>query len=230
MSLSWAWPLLGESAEFERGAAALERAGTHEVGGAAVHAVMRETLASLEESRLTIRMGAALDMEATARRLAEMGYERVPMVEAPGQFAIRGGLMDIYPSTRPRPTRIELFGDEVESLREFDLESQRSTREVPELAVVAATEMTGDRRQTTEDGGDNRPPGRLVTFLDHFPADGLICLDEPNHIRSRWEEFLELQARRRAEVAAADRVVAEHLMPNAGQSRYLTLDALAHRL
>ena len=49
------------------------------------------------------------------------------MVEAPGQFAIRGGLMDIYPSTRPRPTRIELFGDEVESLREFDLESQRST-------------------------------------------------------------------------------------------------------
>ena len=45
----------------------------------------------------------------------------ISVVEAPGQFAIRGGLMDIYPSTRPRPTRIELFGDEVESLREFDL-------------------------------------------------------------------------------------------------------------
>src|SRR5438876_1796491 len=255
MSLSWAWPLLGESAEFERGAAALERAGTHEVGGAAVwveglagtakwfvagalaerlkaplliltaseeaaelalddlpgiglrpeeiglfpsvdaaddeplpgakvlasseaperravartrlavlealsrgelravvapvHAVMRETLASLEESRLTIRMGAPLDMEATARRLAEMAYERVPMVEAPGQFAIRGGLMDIYPSTRPRPTRIELFGDEVERLREFDLESQRSVREVPELTVIAAAETAGVMRDTS---------------------------------------------------------------------------------
>ena len=110
---------------------------------APVHAVMRETLASIEASRLTIRTGAALDLEATARRLAEMGYERVPMVEAPGQFAIRGGLMDLYPSTRPRPTRIELFGDEVESLREFDLESQRSTRAVPELTVIAATETAG---------------------------------------------------------------------------------------
>jgi transcription-repair coupling factor (superfamily II helicase) len=108
---------------------------------APVHAVMRETIASLEESRLVIRTGEALDFTDTAKRLAEMGYERVAVVEAPGQFAIRGGLMDIYPSTRSRPTRIELFGDEIESLREFDLESQRSTREVPELTVVAATEI-----------------------------------------------------------------------------------------
>src|SRR5438876_605379 len=153
---------------------------------APVHAVMRETLASLEASRLTIRMGAALDLEATARRLAEMGYERVPMVEAPGQFAIRGGLMDIYPSTRPRPTRIELFGDEIESLREFDLESQRSTREVPELTVIAAAETAGVRYSVFGDGegqAEHRTPNtehrtpnteHLTTLLDHFPADGLV--------------------------------------------------------
>jgi len=140
---------------------------------APVHAVMRETIASLEESRLVLRMGQTLDLEETARRLSELGYERVALVETPGQFAIRGGLVDIYPSTRPQPTRVELFGDEVESLREFDLESQRSIREVPELTLVAATESVFGVRSSVLGTGHrtpDHPPGPFPEGRPDLPG------------------------------------------------------------
>jgi transcription-repair coupling factor (superfamily II helicase) len=74
-------------------------------------------------------------------RLIEQGYERVDMVENKGDFSIRGGIIDIYPLTKDNPVRIELFGDEVESIREFDLTTQRAIRELERVNISPATEI-----------------------------------------------------------------------------------------
>ena len=77
----------------------------------------------------TLRVGEEIDLEETLERLVELGYEREEQVFERGQFAVRGGILDIYPATEERAVRIELFGDEVESLRWFSTFTQRSLSE-----------------------------------------------------------------------------------------------------
>lgn len=82
--------------------------------------------ASLRESNLLLRPGQALEIEPLLRRLTEAGFTRVEQVDGPAQFARRGGILDLFPPTRTTPVRVELFGNQVESVRAFDLVSQRS--------------------------------------------------------------------------------------------------------
>jgi transcription-repair coupling factor (superfamily II helicase) len=100
---------------------------------------------AVEARSLRIAKGALLDREKLTAALALAGYTRQPLVEERGEFAVRGGIVDFFPPQRARPVRIELLGDEVESLREFDPASQRS--EAPLEAVVAppARELLFDR-------------------------------------------------------------------------------------
>ena len=79
--------------------------------------------------------------EQFAKRLVEMGYERTAMVELPGQFSVRGDILDIYPLTEECPYRVTLWGDEIETIRSFDADSQRSIEEVRELAIYPAAEI-----------------------------------------------------------------------------------------
>ena len=92
------------------------------------------------EHHLRIRQGDRLDLEESARKLAGMGYERISRVEAPGQFSVRGGILDVFTLTDERPFRIELFDDEVESIRVFDAASQRSVDELASVRIGPATE------------------------------------------------------------------------------------------
>ena len=64
-----------------------------------------------------------------------LGYERVVQIEGKGQFAVRGGILDVFPLTEEMPVRIELWGDEVDSIRTFDVESQRSVENLQEIAI-----------------------------------------------------------------------------------------------
>ena len=84
--------------------------------------------------------GATVDRDALARRLVELGYARVPLVEDPGTFALRGSVVDVWSPLHERPVRLELFGDEVESARAFEPGTQRSLGDVEELLVVQARE------------------------------------------------------------------------------------------
>ncbi len=81
---------------------------------------------ALRPRGFTLRMGELLDLDETARDLVAAGYERVDQVEDRGQFAIRGGLLDLFPATEERAVRVDLFGDEIESLRWFSTFTQRS--------------------------------------------------------------------------------------------------------
>ena len=83
-------------------------------------------------------------------KLSELGYENSGLVEAPGQFGIRGGIIDIFPLTEELPVRIELWGDEVDSIRSFDTETQRSVEKLDEVQVYPATEMILSRNKIGE--------------------------------------------------------------------------------
>jgi transcription-repair coupling factor (superfamily II helicase) len=87
-----------------------------------------------------ISVGQTLDRDAFIQDLVETGFERVEEVEAPGQFAVRGGLIDFYPPASQTPLRLELFGDEVDSLRAFDLATQRSTDRINEVRLTPPRE------------------------------------------------------------------------------------------
>jgi transcription-repair coupling factor (superfamily II helicase) len=84
--------------------------------------------------------GLSLEREALASRLVALGYTRVPLVEDPGTFAVRGGVVDLWSPAEPRPARLEFFGDEVESCRPFDPQTQRSAAESVEVVVGPARE------------------------------------------------------------------------------------------
>jgi len=130
--------------------AALERlaCGERTVVVASVAAVMHLTVPRdvLRTGTRTVQAGHTLDRDAFAWDLARLGYERTDLVDNVGQFSVRGGIVDVFPASAPWPTRIELFGDEVETLRQFDPQSQRSTEPVTTLRIGLAAELVPDAK------------------------------------------------------------------------------------
>ena len=91
---------------------------------------------------LEIKNGEIIDFPEIQKALAANGYDREEQVEGPGQFAVRGGILDIYPLTEELPVRIELWDDEVDSIRTFDVESQRSIENLESVCTVSYTHLT----------------------------------------------------------------------------------------
>jgi transcription-repair coupling factor (superfamily II helicase) len=100
------------------------------------------TLASLRKDELELKAGGTLDLTSFAERLEKAGYDRVPQIFQRGQFAIRGGIADVFSWKDTVPVRIELFDDEIESLREFDIDEQTSIARI-ESATLLLSEARG---------------------------------------------------------------------------------------
>lgn len=131
----------------------------------------------LKALTMTIGTGSILEMEAMKLRLVQMGYERTGQVELPGQFSVRGGILDIYPLTEEYPVRIELWDDEVDSIRSFDAESQRSMENLEEITLYPAAELSP---------AEHKCHGvSLVDYMEGFRS--LVFLDEPNRLSERGE-------------------------------------------
>lgn len=94
-----------------------------------------------QNSLISLKTGEELDLDVFLLTLVKMGYERASMVSTPGEFSIRGGIIDIYPLTEERPLRLELFDTEIDSIRYFDIEDQRSLQTVSEISIGPATEV-----------------------------------------------------------------------------------------
>ena len=90
---------------------------------------------------MTIKQGTEINFNEMSSKLIESGYERVEIVESKGQFSVRGGILDIFPTCSTYPYRVELFGDEIESIRTFNSESQRSIDKVKSFKVFPAKEI-----------------------------------------------------------------------------------------
>jgi transcription-repair coupling factor (superfamily II helicase) len=132
---------------------------------------------SLRPAGFAIDRGEEVDLEAVAGDLVGAGYERVEQVEERGQFAVRGGILDVYPATEERAVRIELFGDEVESMRWFSTFTQRSLGEAERVELAPAAEMDAEHRElaelaamAAEEEGAESPNLAEVLPLEHFRA------------------------------------------------------------
>ncbi len=116
-------------------------------------------LESAERSRrFPSRAGRSWIWRSWRSQLAAMGYERMAQVDGMGQFSIRGGIVDIFPLTEETPIRIELWDDEVDSIRTFDVESQRSVEQLEEVTIYPAAEVVLDQAAALEEG--SRPSRR----------------------------------------------------------------------
>lgn len=104
----------------------------------------------LKEHIIRIKNDSTIDVEEMKSALIALGYERVHQVEGTGQFAMRGGIIDVYPLTEENPFRIELWGDEVDSIRSFDVESQRSIENLEQIAVYPANEVIADQARIAD--------------------------------------------------------------------------------
>ena len=105
---------------------------------------------SMRPHGFELRVGELLDLDETAMDLVAAGYERVDQVEDRGQFAIRGGLLDLFPATEDRAVRVDLFGDEIESLRWFSTFTQRSLGDAELVEVAPAAELAPEHRELAE--------------------------------------------------------------------------------
>src|SRR5690606_23568712 len=95
-------------------------------------------------NRFSVRVGQRMDMDGEKRRLEAAGYRNVPQVFDPGDFAVRGGLLDVYPMGADAPFRVELLDDEIDSIRTFDPESQRSLEKVATIELLPGREVPMD--------------------------------------------------------------------------------------
>jgi transcription-repair coupling factor (superfamily II helicase) len=137
----------------------------------------------LRPRSFTLRVGELLDLEECAGELVGAGYERVDQVQERGQFALRGGLLDVFPATEEHAVRVDMFDIEIESLRWFSTFTQRSLGDVEEVEIAPAAELAPEHRELAEiaaatgaftaadgDGGDDRPDIAELLPVERFGA------------------------------------------------------------
>jgi len=143
----------------------------------------------LRPHSFTLAVGDLLDLDESAETLAEMGYERVGQVEERGQFAVRGGLLDVFGATAERAIRVELFDIEIESLRSFSTFTQRSLDSVNQVEIAPAAELALEHRPVlpSDVAGEERPDiaellpvERFLPLLDLVGPDAelIVCASE----------------------------------------------------
>ncbi|MDQ6841615.1 MAG: transcription-repair coupling factor, partial [Actinomycetota bacterium] len=134
---------------------------------------------ALRPHSFVLRKGELLSLEETARDLVAAGYERVDQVDDRGQFAIRGGLLDVFPATEDRAVRVDLFGEEIESLRWFSTFTQRSLGEADVVEVAPAAELAEEHRELAEiaaleDAAERPDIAELLPVEDFHPLLDLL--------------------------------------------------------
>ncbi len=182
-----------------------------------VRALLQPIVAGLEHLEpVEVRPGDRVDLDDLTERLAAAAYTRVDMVERRGEFAVRGGILDVFPPTDDHPQRIELWGDTVEEIRWFAVADQRSleaadlvwappcrelllTEEVRERAAALVETLPGAADMLTRlaqgiavEGMESLTPvlvDRLVPVLDLVPAGGLVVVADPERVRRRAHDL-----------------------------------------
>jgi len=157
----------------------------------------------LRPQSFTISVGDLLDLDEVGHELVAAGYERVDQVDDRGQFAIRGGILDLYPATEDRAVRIDLFDIEVESIRYFSTFTQRSLGETDTIEIAPAAELAPEHRELAEiaaledaedrpDVAELLPVDRFHAFLDLAPRDAAVVIaadeDVAPALADHWQD------------------------------------------
>ncbi|MEX1071580.1 MAG: transcription-repair coupling factor [Anaerolineales bacterium] len=167
---------------------------------ASARALMARTLpkADFAKAGRLVKRSQQTEPVALSQDLVRMGYENVSTVIAPGQFTRRGGILDLWPMQDELPSRLEFFGDELDSLRRFDPASQRTIMETKESLISPAREYLLDesRQADAKDLSEFHIPflhPRSVSLLDYLPKDALVLIDDLEALEDQVSE-LETQA------------------------------------
>jgi transcription-repair coupling factor (superfamily II helicase) len=156
--------------------------------------------ASLRPAGFTLERGQEVDLPEVGERLVEAGYERIDQVSERGQFAIRGGILDVFPVTEERAARLELFGDEIEQIRWFSTFTQRSLGDVDAVELAPAAELSTEHRELAElaledeaerpEVAELLPIDRYGAVLDLIDERTVIAVAEDVEaaLRDHWED------------------------------------------
>jgi transcription-repair coupling factor (superfamily II helicase) len=159
---------------------------------------------------LSLERDQDISLDDALRYLRGAGYARVDLVEMPGQYALRGGILDVYPPEAQRPVRVGLLGDTVESLREFDPESQRSTAPLGRVALSSLTEFaTGSRKEPGSAVAVATPAATLFDLCE----DMLVLVDEPSQVEAAAAEARERFGTEASEEEAAPELEGSNVRP-----------------
>ncbi|MDZ7308663.1 MAG: transcription-repair coupling factor [candidate division KSB1 bacterium] len=147
-------------------------------------AVLEPLLApqTLHTKKIELRPGDEMPFETLVSQLIELGFQRQTLVEQPGELAVRGGIIDLFPLSRTLPVRIEFWGDRIESLREFDPATQRSENEIAQAILLpqSIAELTWNDRHIEDSSLSGRTPS--CTLLDYLPKETIVCFFQPARI------------------------------------------------
>jgi transcription-repair coupling factor (superfamily II helicase) len=160
---------------------------------AAMHRVIPRS--TFEEAIVRFKTGATFERESLITSLLRIGYRRVSVVEIPGEFSIRGGIVDIFSTAYPNPIRVEFLGDQVESMRLFDAATQTSIEKLNEGWVLPAREFI--RPPQAPDATAPIPPDAewrspdlyeaMDTLFDYLGSDTSLALDQPETLKKACE-------------------------------------------
>ncbi|MBR1808294.1 MAG: transcription-repair coupling factor [Paludibacteraceae bacterium] len=131
---------------------------------------------TLATQTLTLNQGDETGIDKLTRQLVELGFVRVDFVYEPGQFALRGGIVDIFSFSHEEPYRIDFFGDEIDSIRIFDIETQLSKSRLSQVSIIPSV---------------NRDSTQTATLLDYLPADSVIVADDLSLVKFKLESYIQ---------------------------------------
>ena len=164
---------------------------------ATVEGLLQRTLPPEELSAhmVEIRADGSYNIDALADRLAALGYTRCQQVEGVGQFALRGGILDVFSPGFDNPVRVEFWDTDVDSMGLFDVSSQRRTGKLDKAVFLPVSELLPIRGENGqwERLGDNRLPARydkLATAAHHLPPDAIVCFSESSRVAERGKNWL----------------------------------------
>ena len=182
-----------------------------------IEALMQKTMpkSKLFSQVIQLEVGKEISLDTIKEQLTNIGYERSDMVEGRGQFSVRGGIIDVFPLTTKDPIRIEFWGDEVDSIRYFDVISQRSIDTIKSMSILPVEEFLVDNNDLERIGNEilKRYPNsfedaeaikngnylnkvekyfeffydKTSSLFDYFSKDTIIFVDEPSRIKSKCQ-------------------------------------------
>lgn len=134
---------------------------------------------TLSENIISIKQADELDVNGMLQRFVDYGFVRTDFVYEPGQFAVRGGILDIYSFGNEKPYRLELFGNEVDSIRIFDPESQLSERKLLQVSIIPNVDKLSDEASES---------GEKVSLLEFLPENTVVWTEDWNFIKEKIEQ------------------------------------------
>ncbi len=174
----------------------------------------------------TVARNTDISLDEFLEHLAATGYARAELADMPGQYASRGGIIDVFPSEAVNPVRIELVGDTVESLREFDPDTQRSIRPVEQVTLPPVSEfLRNSNGRASADGGETNVSLRQIGDQSLFDlvARAIVILDEPEEIEANAKKLFSESPEGNGKDGENDQTPSEHMFNEASWKSALAL-------